>query len=454
MWRRFLAHYRSSFADIPRPIWILALVLLVNRAGTMVLPFLAIYLTSHQGMSPAGAGKMIGLYGLGSIVGAFSGGMLVDRCGALRLQAWCLFLASGVILLIPLCSHWAALGAALFCLSAVSDAVRPANATAITRMTDTATRPRAFALQRLAANLGLSIGPAVGGLFALVDFNLLFAVDSLSTLLSAVLLIATLGVRRLPSEGGIDRSSVPPVSPLRDGPFVGFLLLMLVSVVVFVQLLSTYPLYLRDHYLFNEAGIGGMFAVNTLIIVVVEMMLISAIKQWNLTRTIGWGCFLLCVGYGLLPLGTSVWLPLASMAIVTMGEMLAFPLATTLVSTRSPTGQEGRYLGWYMTMFSTATVLGPLAGAWIYTRDPDAVWLVAIAVGCLVLPAFYCLSALWGNDESTQVEESPHAGGQDVEADFLALGPAPPRESHHASSTANSANSINEARSPLTIPEM
>src|SRR5690606_26302829 len=123
-------------------------------------------------------------------------------------------------------------------------------------------------------------------------------------------------------------------------------------------------------------------------------------------------------------------------------------LATTLVSNRSPAGQEGRYLGWYMTMFSTATVLGPLAGSWIYTQSPDAVWLVAIGVGCLVLPAFYWLSVMWGNEESKQVDKNPHAARPNVDAESLAPGPRPPRTSHYASSATNSANSINEAGSP------
>jgi predicted MFS family arabinose efflux permease len=395
MTRYLWQQYRDAFSGLPREVWVLALVLLVNRTGTMVFPFLALYLTSQFDMGPTTAGNMLALYGLGSIAGAFLGGRLVERFGAIRLQTTCLFLASLAIAMVPFCRTEFTLGLALFAMSAVSDAVRPANATAITRVTTPANRTQAFALQRLAANLGLSIGPAVGGILAMFHYYWLFAVDALSTLASALLILAVFKMKRLAGEEQDRPMELAPRSPLRDRPFVAFLLLMLATEIVFVQLLSTYPLYLRDHLDFNKAAIGGMFALNTLIIVAVEMPLIGAIKRRNLARTIGWGCLAICLGYALLPWGESAWLVVASMAVITIGEMLAFPLATALAASRGGPGREGRYLGWHITMFSVAIVVGPIVGSQLYALDPHWVWHAGLAVGVLVLPGFYWLARAW-----------------------------------------------------------
>jgi predicted MFS family arabinose efflux permease len=390
-----LRQYRQAFSGLPREVWVLALVLLVNRTGTMVFPFLALYLTSRFGMGATTTGGMIALYGLGSITGAFVGGRIVERFGAIRLQTTCLFLASLAIAFVPFCQTPTTLGVALFAMSAVSDAVRPANATAITRVTTGVNRTQAFALQRLAANLGLSIGPAAGGVLALFHYYWLFAVDAISTLASALLILAVFRMRRLAGEEPDRPAEVVPRSPLLDGPFAAFLLLMLATEVVFVQLLATYPLYLRDHLHFSKPAVGAMFALNTLIIVVVEMPLIGAIKRRNLAHTVGWGSLAICLGYALLPWGRSVWLVVVSMAVITLGEMLVFPLATAMAASRAGPGREGRYLGWHITMFSVAIVVGPIVGSQLYAVNPHWVWHAGSVVGALALPGFYWLAKVW-----------------------------------------------------------
>ena len=81
--RKLLGAYREAYSGLPRATWLLAFVALVNRSGTMVLPFLALYLTSQRGFDPDQAGLFLALYGLGSAGGTYLGGVLCDRLGAL-----------------------------------------------------------------------------------------------------------------------------------------------------------------------------------------------------------------------------------------------------------------------------------------------------------------------------------------------------------------------------------
>src|SRR5258705_13216290 len=74
--------YRDAYSGLPRATWVLAAVCFVNRCGTMVLPFLMLYLTSQRGFSAAASGVVLSLYGVGAGGGAVSGGVLTDWLGA------------------------------------------------------------------------------------------------------------------------------------------------------------------------------------------------------------------------------------------------------------------------------------------------------------------------------------------------------------------------------------
>ena len=172
-------------------------------------------------------------------------------------------------------------------------------------------------MQRLASNLGFSVGPAAGGFLASRHFWLLFVVVALTTLIAAIALLWFFRLRRI--EGATDENVNVEVrtSPLLDKTFVYFLALMLMSMLVFFQFLPTYPLYLQDHYGLSTELIGLMFAINTVVIVVFEMLLVDHVKHWPLLPTIGWGSFLTCVGFGIFPFGTSIAFGALAMLVVT-----------------------------------------------------------------------------------------------------------------------------------------
>lgn len=374
--------YREAFAGLPRELWVLALVMWVNRSGAMVLAYLTLYLTSEIGIASSHAGHMISVFGVGSIIGSFVGGRLVHRLGAVRVQTMAMLLSVPCYWMMPLWREPWMIAANLLALSVLTESVRPANATVVAKVTQGAERTRAFALTRLAANLGFAIGGAVGGLLASIDFRLLFWVDGATTLAAACILLWFFGMRRLPGEEL--RPANLDTGPLGDRSFVTFLGLFLLTCVVFFQFISTYTLYLRDHYHLTELLIGTLFAVNTLVIVAVEMVLVDYAKRWPLVRTVGWGCVLTCLGFGMLPFGSSYAFAVLAILVMTAGEMLSMPLAVGYMANCAPPGQEGRYIGWWATGVAVAFVVGPLVGGTLYGIQPELVWYASLAVCVMV----------------------------------------------------------------------
>ncbi len=429
--RRTIAAYRVAYGGLPREVWMLSFGLFINRFGTMVLPFLAIYLTRQMHFTAGQAGQLLSVYGIGAVIGAFLSGHLTDRVGATRLQIFLLAASAPMFLVIPVCRTFGQLAIAMLCLSILSEGVRPANAAAIAQFTPRVDQTRAYGLQRMALNLGVSFGPAIGGFLTQVDFVWLFIGDALTTFACAVTLFAFFGLQRYPDanadttaardaeesatgpgdcqretgrSGSNDDASElgRPRGPLRDYPFLAFLALMLGCSVVFFQVQSTYPLYLTDFYGFDEIGIGLIFGINTIMIVIFEMLLVQAIRGWSLLRAIGWGCFLTCVGFGILPFGSSVWFCVLSMIILTLGEMLSAPLASGWIAARSSNGMQGRYMGLYTMMYSFAFVIAPAIGGWLYEQDavsvlgirtagPHLIWFASLALGVVILTGYYLL---------------------------------------------------------------
>src|SRR5262249_13995337 len=179
----------SDLAGLPRDSWGLALATLVNRAGTMVIPFLALYFTRNLGFSPRAAGLALAVYGLVSLLTSPFAGQLADRVGSQRILSVSLLLGGLGFWALPLLHTLPQVLVGMVVLSAVSEAMRPATLALVSDLSPPPLRRQAFALNRLAINLGMSVGPALGGFLAARSFQTLFWVDGATSIAAALVLL-------------------------------------------------------------------------------------------------------------------------------------------------------------------------------------------------------------------------------------------------------------------------
>ncbi len=390
--------YREAFSGLPRPVWLLAGVTFINRSGTMVLPFLSLYLTEKRGFTAAGTGQVLGVYGLGAMAGTALGGWLCDRLAPRKVMALSLLgQGTGFLILGLLRSRMGILGMVLG-LSIVGEGFRPAGAAALVRASLPGDQARAFALNRLAINLGMTFGPAAGGFLASLSYLWLFVADGGTCLLAAAFLVSALrGEGPSPAGTQAGTGANGHRSPWKDAGFLAFLpLVTLLGMVVF-QLFSTFPLTLHRQYGFPEAWIGLVLAINTLVISLFEMILVHRLRDREPLRIASLGSFLFCAGFALLPLGSSVSFVAATVLVWTAGEMLSLPFISGWVGNRAGEKNIGAYMGLFTLAFSGAFVLGPPAGTWIYERyGPGVLWPACGAVGVLLGAGFALLSPQGG----------------------------------------------------------
>lgn len=369
---------------LPAEVWIVAVTTLMNRVGSMVLPFLALYLTQHLGAPARVAGFVLTAYGLGSLISAPLAGRLCDRVSPLRVMQGSLFLSGALLLTFPLVRDVAAVFALVVAWALVGEAVRPASLAALTGAIAPEQRKAAIALNRLAINLGMSVGPAVGGFLSMVSFPLLFAVDGATALAAGVVLTLLLRWRPVQVDPAAAELAVAAPSPrvLRDRRLLLFLLGVFLVGVVFLQHEAALPLFLVNDLHLPKSFFGMLFVMNTLMIVALEVPLNLAMGDWPHRRALVLGAALCAAGFGALALARGPGAVLLTVVVWTLGEMIFYPVSATYVADIAPPARRGAYLGAYSSTFGLSMLVGPGAGTLLLDRfGPATLWIIVLLVG-------------------------------------------------------------------------
>jgi len=368
----------------------------------MVLPFLTLYLTIDRRFSVSTAGLTLTIYGIGAIIVAPLAGRLSDRIGGLRIIKLSLLLSGLILFTFPFANSLISIMTITGLWAIANEAFRPPSMSLIGEFAGPAQRKAAFAVCRLAINLGMSIGPVIGGFLALYSFKFLFYVDGATTLLAG-LLISVLPWRmmqrdrharesglpaKLPTESRDSEQSVEPASGhssvLNNRRFIYFLVAMFPLELVFFQQMAAMPLFLVRDLHMTEAGYGMLFAVNTLIIILLEVPLNMAMANWPHRLSLALGAFLVGTGFGALVFVNSALGVAATVVIWTFGEMIILPASSAYVSDIAPPAQSGAYMGLYTMGFSLAFAIAPWLGTETMERFGSSVlWLGTFFCGCI-----------------------------------------------------------------------
>ncbi len=393
---RTLRLYRDSFQGLSKPVWLLAVVMFINRMGTMVIPFLTIYLTTRLGFTLGQAGWAMTCFGLGSVVGSWLGGRLTDRYGSYPVQFWALFL--GGMLFISL--QWLRLPwqmyLMIFCVSAVADAFRPASMAAVGAYSKPENRTRSFSLLRLAINLGWSAGPAIGGwLAAHAGYAWLFWADGLTCIAAALALRILLSPAR--TSRHVQEEAEPHSegrSPWSDGHYMFFLSLTIVGAVVFMQFFSSLPVFYKQVLHLDEHVIGLIMAYNGLLVFAFEMPLVYiAERRFHQLHCIMAGTLLYAISYVVLNVpGWPLGIALVGMTALSFGEIMNMPFTNTYAISRATASNRGQYMGLFTMAFSSAHVIAPALGMQVAAHFGfSTLWWLLGALSMIVIAGLWYL---------------------------------------------------------------
>lgn len=393
-----IQRYKDNFKGFSKEIWILTLITFINRAGTMVLPFLSKYLHEDLHFELPQVGTIMLCYGFGSMLGSWLGGKLTDTIGFYKIMNFSLFTTGIIFLILQYVTSFVGLCIGMFIIMTIADMYRPAMFVSIGAYTTKETRTKALTLIRLAINLGFGAGPAMGGLIIMaLGYKALFWIDGITCIVA--ILIFWLNVKEKKKSklaNKIEPGEVLTTSVFKDKIYWLFLLCCTIAGILFFQLFTTIPLYEKKQFNLTEFQTGLLFMLNGFIIFLLEMPIVSYVerKKISLIKIINIGLLIMSVSLFLLVYKQWAGVLVIMMILMSFGEMFIFPFSNSFAMSRAQKGHEGRYMAIFTMSFSLAHIISSKLGLAIvdYFKNYENNW---IFMGILGLFAY--LIGLWIN---------------------------------------------------------
>ncbi|MEO5916688.1 MAG: MFS transporter [Luteolibacter sp.] len=396
----------QDLASLPGQYWILFSGTLVNRFGNFVMPFLVIYLKMH-GHDERTIGFTLGAYGAGGLCAGILGGWLADRVGRKATMLISCTGAATFMLLLSQANSVIALLMTTFMTGLSAGIYSPAAGALIADLIPPELRVRAFACQRWAINVGFAAGMATAGFMAKKSFLALFVADAGTTLLLGLTIL--IGLKPRPASKAAKAKSgwshalkhMKANPPFMIASSAGFLITL-----VFLQMSCTYSLQTTEGAGLDERTYGMLMAMNGIMIACLELPLIGFTRRFAPVKVIAIGYALLGIGMGINSLGATLPLLIVSMAVFTIGEMIALPVSNGYMASLAPDEMRGRYQGVMSITWSSATMVGPTLGILLYHFNPQVLWMAI--TGLSFVAASLVLASQWkaGRVEQEDVDDS------------------------------------------------
>jgi MFS family permease len=395
---------------LPRSAWVIFAGMFLIKFGNFLNVFLVLFLVA-QGYSAFQAGLAVAVVGLGTFVGNMVGGTVADRFGRRSAIAVSMFGSAAFTAAVPLTDDIVTTTALVGLVGVFAQLYRPAAGALLVDVVDGEQRVMAFAVLRLAVNVGMAVGPLVGGLLSGHSYTYLFVGDALFSFAFGTLALLLLPAGRpIPEPVSVDEAAGTAAGKggyrevFTDRPYVLFLLSMVAATFVYGQATATLPLHVTDAG-FSNTVYGLLLGLNALLCVVIELPLTKHTERRDPRRVIALGLLLLGLGMGLTGAMSVVWLLALTVVLWTVAETIYTPIANAYPAEFSPAHLRGRYQGAEGLAHTLGGTLGPAVGGLLYGMNAPLHWTVCGAVA--VLGAALVLGAKPG---VRQTEEVPAAG--------------------------------------------
>lgn len=402
--KKLVHNYINTFKGLSTEVWWLSLITLINRAGTMVIPFLSLYLIEDLKFTLKDVGWIMSAFGLGSVAGSWLGGKLTDKIGYYKVMVRSLLLTGILFVALQFLNTFVTLCIGIFLVMLVADMFRPAMFVALSAYSKPENKTRSVTLIRLAINLGFSAGPAVGGLIITkMSYSGLFWVDGITCILATLVLFLVLNPKKAKIQDNIIVKN--PDSAYKDKSFLIFLVAMFLFGFIFLQYFSTMPIYYREKHVLSELQIGLLLGANGFFIFLLEMPLIKWLENSKYTKTglMLFGVALTALSFLVLNLTTWTGILIIGMFLMTVGEMIAFPFSNAFAMQRAKKGNQGEYMALYSIAFSIAHIFGHNAGMRLVDGFGfNSTWYIMAILGSICAFLFLFLKVYMKNNNSKQ----------------------------------------------------
>ncbi len=415
------ARQERTFWGFTPQFWVLVVGTLINSTGSaLVFPFIALYIGRRFNATEAEIGLVFTLYAAVSLFSGAAGGALSDRFGRKTVMVIGLGAAIVFSIMMALATSLAMILLAIVVIGLLMPIFGPAVNAMIADMLPEEHRPRGYGMIRVAANLGVVIGPMLGGLLADQEggFLWLFLGDALTSGIFALFIIFFIHETRPEAAPQQNAATTAATSSwrdslklfdgygqvIRDTPFLLFSLTFLAATIVYSQMNTNLVLYLDKEFGITASQYSYLIALNAAMVVLFQFPITAYIERFSRTAVLAVGALCYGIGFGMFGFVGQMWWFALGMAVLTIGEMVLVPIAQAVVADMAPEDMRGRYMGFYGLVWGLSFGIGPLFGGVILSADGGAhrrlLWHIALVVGGFGAIAFVALGRYYKRREA------------------------------------------------------
>jgi len=384
--------------EYPRIFWVLIGALFIDRVGgALIFPFLSLYITNKFDVGLTQVGAIFAVHSLSSFVGSMVGGALADKYGRRSMLIIGLVFSAIASLGMGFVEDWELFYLLAFLTGFISNFGGPAVQAMLADILPVEKRPDGFGLLRVTMNLAVTIGPAIGGVLAGINYLLLFIIDCVVSIITAIIVYFALPETKPKTPEGKKEESILQSfggyrKVFKDKLFLAFLFLTTFTAIVYMQMNSTLSVYLRDFHGTSPQGFGYILSLNAAMVVMFQFWVTRKVKKYHQLSVMIVGNLLYAVGFAMYGFMNMYLGFLAAMVIITIGEMIIAPIVQTMVANLAPEDMRGRYMAAYRLGWGIASAVGPLtAGIVIDNYNPNWVWYAGGIICLMVALGYFIL---------------------------------------------------------------
>jgi MFS family permease len=386
------------YHEYPRTFWIVIAITFIDRiGGSLLFPFFALYITSKFEVGMTEVGVLFAAFSVSSFAGSTIGGALTDRFGRKGIIIFGLIASSFSTVAMGLIDSFQAFFFLALFVGILTDVAGPAHQAMVADILPEEQRADGYGILRVAFNLSVVIGPAIGGILASRSYLLLFLSDAVISLLTVILIAIFLPETKPEAHPDAPKETMAGTfagygQVFRNAAFILFLGAVMLQVFTYMTMNTALGVYLRNEHGTPESSYGLLLSINAAMVVLMQFPITRRITKYPPMLMMAIGTFLYVIGFSMYGYVTTYIMFIVAMVIITIGEMVVAPVGQALVASFAPEEMRGRYMAVSGFSWGIPFAVGPyLAGLIMDGPKPYLLWYAAGFVGMLSTFAFLAL---------------------------------------------------------------
>lgn len=393
------------FAIYPRQFWLMFAGMLISTIGSsMIWPFLMIYISKKLNTPLTVTASLLTISAVSSLVASLLGGPVIDRVGRKGIMVFSLVINGIAYAVMGHAGAWWQFALLQTITGAVNPLYRTAADTMVADMIPPKNRVQGYSMMRLSNNLGISLGPVIGGTMAATSYTLAFygAAIGLAAygVLMAIFALETMPAHPAPTSQS-NRAAPPErfggyLEILRDWQFMRFVFNFAAITVTAILIWTVMPVHANRIYGVAERQYAYIPMTNAIMVVLFQTGITWFFRRYHPLAAMTIGALFYTAAMALVARAvgfSGFWI---AMVVMTVGELILAPISSTYAANLAPIDKRGRYIGLFGLSWPLASGLGPLFGGILSDQfGPLATWQGGFIVGSvssLLFLAFYLQS--------------------------------------------------------------